>query len=346
MRGNRERYLKRLYTRADASPERTLAFRGLLVLLLLAGMVAIMWFDRAGLKDNADGHMSFVDVMYFTMVTITTVGYGDIVPVSDRARLIDTFLLNPVRLIVWFIFIGTAYQFVVQRLWEDLRMNRLRARLRDHVIVCGYGHTGRSAAQELLAKGSAPESLVVIDNSPIVTEEAGAAGFIAMRGDATHEAVLRDAGIEQARALIVAVGRDDTAVLTVLTARQLNTQVRVLAVAKKEENGKLLRQSGADTIVSPPKVGGYLLAEAVERRLTVDYLYDLMTEAGDVKFVERPVAADEIGVKGRAVRDGLIMKIRRGAGEIGFWAVEETLRQGGDVLLVLAHGEPPKAARG
>jgi len=315
--------------------------RAVLVLLLLAAMVTVLWFDRAGLKDNLDGHMSLLDVVYFTMVTITTVGYGDIVPVSDRARLIDTFLLNPVRLIVWFIFLGTAYQFVVQRLWEGLRMNRLRARLRDHVIVCGYGHTGRSAAQELLAKGSKPESLVVVDNSSAASEEAGTAGFIAMRGDATHEAVLQDAGIEHARALIVAVGRDDTAVLTVLTARQLNTHVRILAVAKKEENAKLLRQSGADTIVSPPKVGGYLLAEAVERRLTVDYLYDLMTEAGEVKFIERPVTPDEIGASGRAVRDGLIMKIRRGAGDIGFWAVEDTARQGGDVLLVLAHGEPP-----
>lgn len=324
-----------LFRRTDKTPERTLAARVFMVVLLLALTVAVLWWDRGGIKDNYDNDVSFTDVMYFTMVTITTVGYGDIVPVSDRARLIDTFFLNPIRVVIWIIFLGTAYQFVVQKMLEDYRMAKIQRRLDGHVIVCGYGHTGRSAAREWAAKGHAPDTIVVIEASPSGAQDAADDGFIALRGDATREDILRQAGAERAHAVIVAPGRDDATILTVLTVRQISAAVRVIASVKEEENIKLVKQSGATVTVAPSKLGGYMLADAIDRAFTVEYLQDLMTAGGQVNLAERAVRAAEIGHAGRMLADGMIMRIQRGRDIIGFWDVERTPLTADDMLLLL-----------
>jgi voltage-gated potassium channel len=123
-----------------------LAARAATLFALLGLVMIVFWLDRDGLRDFADGHVSFADVVYFTMVTVTTVGYGDIVPVTGSARLFDALLVTPVRLLVWLIFIGTAYQFVVERILEDTRMRLRQSRLKDHIVICGFGRSGRSAA--------------------------------------------------------------------------------------------------------------------------------------------------------------------------------------------------------
>lgn len=105
-----------LHVRSGMSAEQTLALRVGLVVVLIALVIAVFWFDRDGLKDQIDGHVSFPDILYFAMITVTTVGYGDIVPVSHTARLIDAFAVTPIRIFIWFIFLGTAYEFVVQRI--------------------------------------------------------------------------------------------------------------------------------------------------------------------------------------------------------------------------------------
>ena len=104
----------------------SLLLRVLLALGLIGVALAVHWLDRGGLRDNVDGEISFTDVLYFTMITVTTVGYGDIVPVTDRARMFDTFLVTPVRIFVWLIFLGTAYQFLLRNVWEGWVMNRIQ----------------------------------------------------------------------------------------------------------------------------------------------------------------------------------------------------------------------------
>ena len=152
-----------LLRRASTPPEVTLLLRAGLVALLIGAVFVVFLLDRAGLRDHADGHVSVSDVFYFTMVTVTTVGYGDIVPVSDQARLIDAFFVTPVRMFIWLIFLGTAYQLVLQRFVEEWRMLRLQRELKGHVIICGYGHSGSIAANELLLRGWDAERVVVID---------------------------------------------------------------------------------------------------------------------------------------------------------------------------------------
>lgn len=331
----RQRDARILFTKAEASPEKKLAVRLGLVVLLLALVVALFWFDRSGLRDARDDAISFGDVIYFTLVTVTTVGYGDIVPVSDRARLLDAFLVTPVRVFLLLIFLGTAYEFVIQRVLEDYRMGRLQRRLRDHIVICGYGRSGRIAAREMVAKGCDADCIVVIDPSEEALYDAAESGFVGLRGDATRENIIRASGIKRARAAIVAPGRDDTNVLIVLTIRNLNPTVKIISSVKEEENFKLIEQSGANVILSPARVSGYLLAEAVLHRHTSDYICDLVNSHGRVKLNERIARAEEVGQSLRAVTDGLVVGIQRGGEELGFWASEASEIQEGDVLLLI-----------
>jgi voltage-gated potassium channel len=329
-----------LYTKAPISPERMLVNRALLVLTLVGLVMALMWLDREGLKDNIDGHVSLSDVLYFTMITISTVGYGDIIPVSDRARFLDAAFVTPVRIFVWFIFLGTAYQLVFQRIWEGIRMSRLRERLAGHVVICGFGQSGSVAAREIEAKGAQPEGIVVIDISEACVRAAADAGYVGLHGDPTQERILRDAGIEKASSAIVSLGRDDTTILAVLTIRHLNPHLRIVATIWEEENAKLAIQAGANVTVMPSHVNGYLLAESVTHRHTADYVLDLLNAGGRVVFRERVATAADVGRPMKEVDGGLVVRLYRGERPVGFWEQGENVVRDGDLLLVIEPNSP------
>ncbi len=342
-KGGSGRRVRLLVRQEEATAARTLVVRVALVLALFVSVLAVFWIDRDGLYDEVDGVISFLDVVYFTMVTVTTVGYGDIVPVTDRARLIDSFFVTPIRFFVLFIFVGTAYQMVFQRMMEERRMRKLEDSLSDHVIVCGFGHSGRIAAVEMVAKGEKPEHVVVIDQSESAARAAAEAGFVALVGSCTSEDIMRRAVVQQARALILCVGRDDTAVLATLTARHLSKKLRIIASVRENENAKLLRQGGADVIVSPAKVGGYLLADAVESAYTVGLINEILTERGRVRLTERGPNEEEIGQRVRALPI-LVIGIEREKKRILFWDLGDTEVKPDDLMLVIEGPERSAAA--
>ncbi len=111
-------------------------------LLLVSIVVFVHWLDREGLRDSHDGQVSFLDVVYFTMISITTTGFGDIAPVSNQARLVEAVIVTPIRVLVLFIFIGAAYNYVIKRGWEKWRMARIQDKLSDHIVVLGFGVSG------------------------------------------------------------------------------------------------------------------------------------------------------------------------------------------------------------
>jgi voltage-gated potassium channel len=308
-----------LVRRPARPPELTLLLRAGFVLLLVAAVFLVFVIDREGLRDQIDGHVSLSDIFYFTMVTITTVGYGDIVPVTDRARLIDAFFVTPVRIFVWLIFLGTAYQLIVQQLIEEWRMLRLQRELKDHVILCGYGHSGSIAASELLLRGWEPDQIVVIDPDREEVARAADRGFTGMHGDATREEILRMAGVQRALSVIVSVGRDDTTVLIVLTVRALSDRVRIIASVAEPENLKIVRSGGADEIVSPARFGGFLMADAVGTEGTIDLVSDLLSFRGHCQLVERAPRPEEIGRLAREVTGAVIVEIRRDRKRLGCW---------------------------
>ncbi|MCB1625611.1 MAG: potassium channel family protein, partial [Pseudomonadales bacterium] len=295
-----------------ARPERVLAMRALLVLGLFLLVMGVCWWDRAGLRDQFDGEISPSDVVYFTMVTVTTVGYGDIVPVTARARLIDALVITPIRLFVWFIFLGTAYEFLIQRSIEDLRMLRLQRQLNNHVVICGYGGAGHHAAAELVRMGRPASEVVIIDVDRGAADRAAAAGFTALHGTATREEILEIAAVSKAAAIIVSVDSDDTTALIVLTARELS-KARILAKVIEPENIKLMRRSGADQIISLGALGGSLLADGVNSDLTLAFVDDLVSRQGRVHLTQRKPLRDEVGRAPMSVA-GLVM-VRRAGGQ-------------------------------
>lgn len=318
------------------SPTRILATRLVFVVLLFCLVFSLLWWDRDGLRDQLDGEISFTDVVYFTMVTVTTVGYGDIVPVSTRARLIDALVVTPIRLGVWFLFLGTAYQLIIRQYMEGYRMAKLQSTLNRHLIVCGFGHTGLSATKELLARGVKADQIVAIDSQEERVRLAGSLGVAAFQADSTQEAVLRDAVIDKAKAVIIAAGRDDSSALTLLTARHLNPTVRIIVSAKEEENVKLFKQGGADAIISPATFGGYIIAAAVDHGHMVQYLDDLLTVGGKVALVERAVRPDEIGKTPADLKPEFVLRLYRGPTMVSLLELEQAGRlQAGDILVLL-----------
>lgn len=330
-----------LFTKAPLPPEATLALRVLTILVLMVTVLLVFWLDREGLRDNIDGHVSFTDVVYFTMVTVTTVGYGDIVPVSDSARLIDSLFVTPIRIFIWFLFLGTAYQLLIKKVVEDLRMMRLQKDLRDHILVLGFDGSGTTAVRELLAQGIPAGGIVVVDSSEERVQAAADLGCIGLNGEATREELLRVAGAERARAAILALGRDDSTVLAILTLRSLSRSLRVIATVQEAENQKLVRQSGADAIVAPYQVGGFLLADAVTSLSSIDLLTDLLSCEGDMSITERPAATDEVNRPVREIRDKLVLAIRRDGATLRFWEDAAIRVQAGDILIAISHNARP-----
>lgn len=338
---NRLRRLRRdtsgkvLFAGAEARPGRVLATRALLVLALFLLVTGVLWLDRGGIRDQIDGELSFVDLVYFVVVSLTTVGYGDIVPVTERARLIDAIIITPTRLFVWLVFVGTAFELFFHKGLERIRMARLRQQLRDHVIVCGFGHSGRTAAAELVRRGRPADEVVVVDVSEALLQEAATRGHVGLRGDATMERTLRDAGVERAGAVILATGRDDTNALASLTVRQLNPDVRVIANVREEENAPLLRQAGADATVSPAQISGFLLADSVANRHVNEFVLDVLSSGGRLLVVERHPRPEEVGQAAGVIGQSMILRIYRDGKPIGFWEPAARAIQPADTLLAL-----------
>ena len=332
----------RFYRRGRMSQRRALLLRAGAVVALIAVALGGHWFDRGGLHDNADGQVSFADVVYFTAITVTTVGYGDIVPVTPRARLFDTAVVTPIRVFIWLIFLGSAYSFMIRQGWERWSMARVQARLADHCIVCGYGSSGTAAVAELLARGTAPEAIVVVDPQPSRLRDAEALMLATVEGDATHNAVLEAAGVERARAVIVTPGRDDTAVLIMLSARRLAPEVPVSVAIREVENEPIAREAGADVIINAISLGGQLLAGSTTGACVADYVSDLVTRGGRVELRERTVRDEECGFDPVTMRDRRIVRIIRDGKAIGFWEEAAQRLEPGDRLIeiVPAHVGP------
>ena len=322
----------------------SLLLRVALALGLIAIALAGHWFDREGLRDNIDGHITFVDVLYFTMITITTVGYGDIVPVTPQARIFDTFVVTPIRLFVWLIFLGTAYDFLLRRVWERWKMRRIQRNLSNHVVVTGYGTSGTEAVRELVRRGTGPESIVVIDPRPAAVAEAEACGVAVVEGDASRNATLEAVRIARAKAIIVSAGRDDTSILIVLTARRLAPEVPISVVIRSEDNEPLARQAGANTVINPASFAGLLLAGSTHGQHLADYMVDLAAAEGRVALHERCVRPDEVGKALADIKSGLGVRIYRGDRIFGFWEPETERLEAGDLVVEIVARVPEAAA--
>lgn len=226
--------------------------RFLIVVGLILITAGIFWQHRSELR--ADHPLNFLDVIYFTIISVTTVGYGDIVPNSSWARLFDAFFVTFIRFATWFVVISTAFEFMVPKILEGFMLKRLVERIKNHIIICGYGRIGREVLSELLDKGEDPKQIVVIDTSEEMTQWAANCGVAALRGNAESEDILKMADIIHARKVFICADQDHTNLMVCLTARSINESVEIVTVAREKENVKLFKRAGADFIISLPEL--------------------------------------------------------------------------------------------
>lgn len=303
-------------------------------LALVFVVVLIHWADREGLSDAHDGTVSFLDVVYFTMISITTTGFGDIAPISNRSRLIEAIIVTPIRFAVIFIFVGTAYNFIIKRSWDKWRMAHIQESLENHIVVLGFGVSGSEAVGELIARGTDPGCIVVLDSNDERLRLAEDLGCNVLHGDATRDATLLDVRIAAARSVLVSAGRDDTSILMVLTVRHLAPQVPITMVVRAVDNELLARQAGATNVINPVRFAGLLLAGSAGGAHIAEYLADLASIGGRVQLVERPVNPSEVGGSLRALASGgQGLRIYRGSRSIGFWEPEAARLEPGDMVV-------------
>ena len=324
-----------------------LGLRVLAALSLVMLVVMIHWFDRDGLVDNLDGHISFLDVVYFTMISITTTGFGDIAPISTQARTVEALIVTPIRFAVIFIFVGAAYNFVIKRSWEKWRMARIQEKLSDHVVVLGFGVSGSEAVVELIERGTDPECIVVMDSDVDRLEVAEELGCNVIEADATRDEALKAVRIDTAQTVLVSAGRDDASILIVLTVRHLAPNVPISVVVRAADNEILAHQAGANNVINPVRFTGLLLAGSAQGAHIADYLADLASVSGRVQLVERPVREDEIGKSlNELTTGGKGLRIYRNGGARGFWEQEAGTLQAGDIVVEILPTDIPMDAGG
>ncbi len=305
-----------------------------LALFLIFIVVMIHWFDRDGLVDSVDGEVSFLDIVYFTMISITTTGFGDIAPVTDSARMIEAIIVTPIRFAVFFIFVGTAYNFIIKRSWEKWRMARIQEKLSKHVVVLGYGVSGSESVNELIERGMDPRNIVVVDPGEERLIEAERLGVNVLNGDATRDETLNAVRVSEAQAVLVSAGRDDTSILIVLTVRHLAPKVPISVVVRADDNELLARQAGANNVINPVRFTGLLLAGSAKGAHIADYLADLASVTGRVQLVERVVTEEECGCSIEQLSTGgRGLRVYRGGRAIGFWEDECQNLQAGDIVV-------------
>jgi voltage-gated potassium channel Kch len=296
----------------DVSPLTKIGRRMLIALALIVFVAVVTYAERDGYTDPEDDEISLLDAFYYSTVSITTTGYGDIRPVTDSARLATTVLVTPARVLFLVLLVGTTLEILAERTRQAWRQSRWRRRLKDHTIICGYGSKGRAAVRTLVDKGVDRGNIVVIDERHDARDRAVADELAAVAGSAASNYTLQEAGIGEARAVIVAVDRDDTAVLVTLTAREHNPTATIVAAVREEENVHLLHQSGANAVITSSAAAGRLLGLSTKTPQMTEVLEDLLTVGEGLDIVEREVGPDEAGPIPAMAREAKLLAVVRG----------------------------------
>lgn len=221
-------------------------------------------------------------------------------------------------------------------------MKRLQKRLRGHVVVCGFGLSGSVAVRELLESGVDPDSIIVIDQQQAALESATALGVAGLLGDPSREDILQQAQIRSAKAVIVAVSNDPTAILLTLSIRSIAPETKIVVRIQEHVFQRQLRQAGADVIVSSTKIGGLLLADAVGSRYIVPLVNDLLSSRGRVTLLERPAAPQEVGQATNAITGMLVVGLVHDGRMFSFYEDAPRTIEEGDVLIVMESTRAPR----
>lgn len=290
------------------------------------------------------------DAFYMTVITVTTVGYGEVHPLSHAGRVFTVVvLLTGVGAFFY------AFSLLMALLseggfaerWERKRQSRMLDNLTDHFILCGYGRMGEIIAREFSRQHV---TFVVIERNAERMHLAMDQGFLAVEADASNEDVLRKVRIDRARGLVAAVSTDAENVYAVLSARLLKPDLFIIGRAESEDAKTKLKRAGADRVISPYHIGGQQMAQTAMRPAVVDFV-QIATSSENVELnMEQVHIADGSALAGKTLVDAslrqrfgvVVVGIRRADGRMEFNPEPETAIRSGDDLVVLGRTESLK----
>jgi voltage-gated potassium channel len=317
--------------------------RHLIVALILAFMILVIGTLGYMMIEGWD----FMDSLYMTVITISTVGYGEVRQVDHVGRIFTIFIvLTGVGFSLYVA--GAVVQFMVEgrirQIMGRRRLDQKLRRLKNHYIICGYGRIGRVLVRNLRRKFP---NLVVIDNNPNLVEVMEEDGVLYIDGDATEESTLIKAGIENAQGLVSVLATDTNNVFLVLTARQLNPRLHIIARAGEDRSKAKLRAAGATTVESPYEMGALRMAQRILRPKVTSFLdFALSATRKDILMEELPVGRESdlanLTLKDSGIRQRynlIVIAIEKATGEMLFNPSFEALIAAGDTLIAV--GEEP-----
>ena len=286
----------------------------------------------------------FLDSLYMTVITLTTVGFSEVHPLNEQGRILTmTILLSGLGVVGYLV--GTLTQILVEgqllRIMGRKKLERQIEKLKDHFIICGYGRVGRIICEEIYR--SKPTPLVVIDSNSTVTARIEEDGHLYLLGDATEEQCLLRAGIRSAKGLATALDSEADNVYITLTAKGLKPNLFIIARAGRIGSERKLLQAGANHVVSPHQIGGYRMAQALLRPNVTEFIdfatHDPGAGMGMEEIPVRPnskltdVALVDSGI--RKELDLIIVAIKKADGTMLFNPASHTTIQIGDTLIAL-----------
>ena len=308
-----------------------------LILLLLIGPIGY---------ELLEGH-SFFDGLYLTAITITTVGYGDLAPVTPAGRLFTILLIFSGVGYVMYIFSQITETMVeggLRHIVAKRKMNKKIDKLHNHYIICGFGRIGQEICSILKENN---RSFIIIESDDSVIETIDRLEYLELKGDAADDDILLAAGIKHARGLVTAVSSDEKNVYITLTARGLNSNLFILARSSGIPGAtKKLERAGASRVISPYCIGARRMAHLIIRPTVVDFL-DLATQASDLGLrMEELVVSEQAACVGKTlIETGLrqkygiiVVAIKRADAPMLFNPGSDTKVMAGDILIVLGEG--------
>lgn len=309
-----------------------LQLTAILLAILVLGSLGFVWLED----------WSFMDALYMTVTTLTTVGYGEVHPLNALGKVYNMVLILAGMGVLIYIITSLARVVVEGEIADALGKRKLLKRIKrlsGHYIICGYGRLGEIISRQLKERGI---PLVVVENNLELIKELDQSGYYFVSGDATREEILQEAGIERARGLVSVVHSDASNVYIVLTARSLNPDLFI--VARGEESGsrqKLLR-AGADKVESPYELGGRKMAHTILRP-TVTTLMELAMHEGVEWSMEEVAVGTTSSMIGLPLKDSgirqqyglIVVAIKRADGEMLFNPSPLAPVLAGDTLILI-----------
>lgn len=320
------------------SARRSLGVRIVIALGIVIFTTLLVFWERDGYADfGQDNEVTFIDALYYSTVTLSTTGYGDIAPVTEATRLVNVFVITPLRFIFLIILVGTTVEVLTQAARERSRVNRWRKRMKDQTVIVGFGVKGQAALRSLIAHGLDPRTIVVIASDRYAVAEATRQGVTGVVGDARSEQVLRDAGVPDASQVIVAADQDDTAIMVTLRVRAMAPGATIVAAAREASAADLLRQSGADRVITHAESAGNLMGLSLLSANVGEMIEDLMDTGRGLEVVERPISRAELGLTPADVQSAgdLVLAVVRGDEVIRFDQGAVRVFQPGDRVVVI-----------